>query len=162
MAKIIVLVGQIASGKSTYSRMLAQRGCVIVNDDAIVSAVHGGDYALYNKSFKPLYKSVENHIAATALAMKRNVVVDRGVNIRRDSRARWVSLAKSFDVECEAVVFPMETPIIHAYRRFTHDPRGHDVIYWHQVARSHADDYVEPDATEGFSTIKFIGDSTAA
>ena len=56
---IKVLVGHISSGKTTYSSQCAREGWVIINDDAIVNAVHGGDYTLYDKQWKPLYKGCE-------------------------------------------------------------------------------------------------------
>lgn len=72
---IEVLCGMIASGKSTYCVKKAKEGYVIVNDDSIVNAVHGGVYALYDKSFKPLYKSIEDHILHTAVAMGKHVII---------------------------------------------------------------------------------------
>ena len=47
---IYVLVGPIASGKSTYAQKMAvERGALIVNDDSIVTAIQG-ENTLYNKS----------------------------------------------------------------------------------------------------------------
>jgi dephospho-CoA kinase len=77
--KIQVLVGMIASGKSTYAKNAARRGVICVNDDAVVNLVHADDYTLYDKSLKILYKSIENHIISMALAMSRTVLVDRGL-----------------------------------------------------------------------------------
>ena len=50
-----LLVGPIASGKSTYSNKAAKEGAIIVNDDAIVTALHGGDHTLYDKALKPRF-----------------------------------------------------------------------------------------------------------
>jgi len=44
MPEIVVLIGCIASGKSTYARKLARKGWVVINDDDIVKLVHGRDY----------------------------------------------------------------------------------------------------------------------
>jgi len=55
MRKIQILVGMIASGKSTYSKHAARLGFIVVNDDAIVNAVHGEDYTLYDKKLKLLW-----------------------------------------------------------------------------------------------------------
>ncbi len=152
---IEVLVGMIASGKSTYARKRAKEGAVIVNDDAIVQAVHGGDYTLYDKANKPLYKSVENHVVTTAVAMGKDVVIDRGVDVRRSSRRRWVALADALDVSCVAVAFQKAAPIAHASRRFHSDNRGHNLAYWLAVAKSHNADYSEPTIAEGFASIHY-------
>ena len=151
-----VLVGMIASGKSTYAKDVARRGGVIVNDDAVVTAVHGGDYGLYDERLKPLYKGVEAQIAVLAVAIGRDVVVDRGVNIRRSARARWVTFAKALDQKCEAVVFQRSAAAIHAARRQASDPRGHHPGYWLHVALHHEKDYDEPNVDEGFDRIVYV------
>jgi predicted kinase len=153
MAKVEVLVGMIASGKSTYAKLRASQGAVIINDDAIVEAVHAGNYGLYNAAIKAVYKSAENVILTTALAIGRDVVVDRGVNIRRDSRRRFIGLAASLDTEINAVVFPRFLPSVHARRQYDHDSRNHDVEYWGRVARSHDAEYDKPKNSEGFDGI---------
>lgn len=155
MSKIQVLIGHVASGKSTYCKKAARKGYIILNDDEIVTLLHGGDYTLYSHHLKPLYKSIECHILATALAMNRVVVVDRGLNISTQGRQRWIALAKSFDVPVEALVFANEGPEIHAKRRFNHDSRGHSLEYWMDVAKAHQARYSIPTEAEGFDRIHF-------
>lgn len=155
-AKIHVLVGMIASGKSTYCKTAAKNGAVIMNDDAIVNLVHADDYTLYDKKLKILYKSVENHIIALAIALNKLVVIDRGLNVSVNGRRRWVALANSFDVPCEAISFPNEGPEIHAERRAKGDNRGHDYAYWLKVANAHNSVYVPPSADEGFGAVHYI------
>jgi predicted kinase len=154
--KLQVLVGPIASGKSTYARAAAKSGVICMNDDAIVNMLHADDYTLYDKSLKVLYKSVENHIIGTALAMQRVVMVDRGLNVSVRGRKRWIALANSFDVPCEAIVFKNEGPEVHAQRRAHMDSRGHTFEYWLRVANRHQSEYVEPTLEEGFSAIHTI------
>lgn len=148
-----ILVGPIASGKSTYCRAAATTGAVILNDDSIVTAIHGGDYRRYNKKLKPLYKCVENTLVSTALAMGLRVVIDRpnySINMRR----RYIGLAKSFDTRVKLVMFERAAPEIHGERRFKSDPRGHDLDYWIEVARLHESWYEEPNQQiEGFDEL---------
>lgn len=143
----------IASGKSLYASNAAAAGAVIVNDDAIVNAVHGGDYKLYSKSLKPLYKTIENTLLSVAIAMGRPVIVDRGVNISEQSRLCWIGLAAALEVECIAVEFDKATAEVHAKRRFITDRRGHDQKYWLQVAAHHDSIYEPPLLAEGFAFI---------
>lgn len=150
---IEVLVGHIASGKSTYCSQRALEGCVILNDDAIVSMVHGGHYDLYNEAWKPLYKSVEDHILHIAVAMGKDVIIDRGVNISKSSRVRWIALAKCMDVSVRAVSFQVFPPEVHADRRYKSDNRGHIQSYWLMVAKAHAARYEAPELSEGFCEI---------
>lgn len=142
--KLELLCGPIASGKSTYCRQAANEGAIILNDDSIVTAIHGGDYRLYNKSLKPLYKSVENSLISTALAMGLRVVVDRP-NHSIKMRQRYIAIGKSFDVPVEVILFKRELPEIHGERRFKSDARGHDLNYWIDVARAHERLFETPD-----------------
>ena len=134
--KIEILVGPIASGKSTYCKIAAKQGAVIVNDDAIVTLIHADDYTLYDKSLKPLYKVTENAILQTALTMGRKVIVDRPNHSIR-MRRRYIGLAHSLDAEATIVMFKRESPAVHAKRRVNSDARGHDLAYWTMVAESH-------------------------
>ena len=154
--KIQVLVGMIASGKSTYAKNAAKTGVLCVNDDALVNMLHADDYTLYDKKLKILYKSIENQAISTILAMGRTTIVDRGLNVSTAGRQRWIALAKSFDVPCEAIVLPYQGPEIHARRRFESDAPGHEYDYWFRVANHHHNQYCVPTLEEGFSKIHSI------
>ncbi len=156
MAVVEILIGTVAAGKSTYSKTAATKGKVIVNDDAIVTAVHGGVYELYSKDLKWLYKTLENTIVTTALALGKDVVIDRGVNLTAHSRRRFIGLAHSLDCTVTAVVFPMETAEIHAARRYQSDCRGNSYEYWLQVAEFHLAEYEPPMFAEGFDDIRTV------
>jgi predicted kinase len=151
--ELVILVGMIASGKSTFAKELAKQGYVIINDDDIVNMIHGQDYTLYEKDLKPLYKSVAVTTAMTALSMGRSVVVDRGVNIRKKARAVWTALANTFDVDCVAQVFKKDNPLVHAKRRFNHDWRGLSHEKWIEVAIRHDREWQNPHMDEGFKLI---------
>ena len=150
---IYLLCGMIASGKSTLARKLADsQNALIINDDDIVTMLHG-DYTSYDVSLKPLYKSIENHILTSAILAGKNVIIDRGVNIKRSSRQRWLELAKSLDQEITALVTDRQSPEVHAKRRFEHDKRGHSYEYWLKVAKYHDSVYDEPSYSEGYTSI---------
>lgn len=150
---IEVLCGTIASGKGTYAKQQAKNGWIIVNDDNIINLIHSNQYSLYSKSLKPLYKSIENHIVNFAIGMGKNVVIDRGVNVRRQSRQRWIALAHSLDVPIVCVVFPTESSAIHAWRRYNSDRRGCSFDYWLRVAEAHIKEYEKPVIEEGFDEV---------
>lgn len=150
---IEVLVGMIASGKSSWAKDRAEEGYIIINDDAIVSSIHADIYTLYSKSLKPLYKSIEDHIFHTAVAMGLNVVVDKGLSQSVASRQRWIALGRSLDVPVHCVQFEMFEPKVHAQRRMESDNRGWSLEYWTDVAQSHFDRYEKPTIEEGFDTV---------
>lgn len=152
IGKLILLVGPIASGKSTYCRQAAQGGAIIVNDDAIVTALHGGHYQLYSEELKPLYKSVENEVVQMGLVLGRTVVVDRP-NYSRAMRCRYIGLARSLNASVEVVLFDRQSSEIHAARRAKDDGRGGDYEYWLKVAKTHESLYEPPELEEGLDSI---------
>jgi len=149
MPRMTLLVGPIASGKSTYARTRArQDGALIVCDDALVLAVHGGDYSLYSARRKALYVALETAIITHARATGTDVVIDRGCRTVAQ-RARFASLGRSLGFAVDAVLFPWETPDVHALRRFNHDPRGLSLAKWQEVARAHHAEFQPLTADEG-------------
>jgi len=150
---ITLLVGMIASGKSTYASVRAATfGDIVVNDDAMVMALHAGHYDLYDPSLKLLYKQMAIVSATTAIAMGRNVIID-ALNHRVDTRTRWVSLARSIDVPINAVVFPRYMPAVHADRRHASDGRGLTYNHWFKAATEHAAEFQVVLPNEGFDRI---------
>ena len=83
-------------------------------------------------------------------------MIDRGVDVRRGSRKRWIALANSVDVGVVAVVFPNDLPEVHARRRAESDGRGHDYDYWLSVARNFDKAYDLPEENEGFDSIEMV------
>jgi len=154
--KVYVLVGMIASGKSTYCQHAAKAGNIIVNDDAIVNLLHADDYTLYDKALKVMYKNVENSIIGLALCLGKSVVVDRGLNVSMESRKRFIALANSCDVSCNAIIFPKDEYSVHAKRRFDKDNRGLTYETWLDTAMHHANKYSVPTVYEGFHNVYTI------
>lgn len=154
--KIQLLCGMIGSGKSSYAKNAAAEGALIYNDDALVNMFHADQYELYDEGLKVLYKSTEHHILGSVMAMQRTMIIDRGLNVSAKARQRWVCLAQSLDVPCEAIVFENYGPEVHAQRRVAHDSRGHSFDYWLKVAEQHNANYSEPTLEEGFDQIHHI------
>lgn len=154
--KLQLLIGMIASSKSTYCKAAARHCYLIINDDAIVNMLHADQYTFYDKELKPLYKNIENHIIGQAVLAEKNVIIDRGLNISKAARQRYIALARSFDITCEAVVFKKEQPEVHAKRRYEHDNRGHDYEYWLKVAERHAAIWDDPTLEEGLDRIYYL------
>lgn len=150
---IKVLIGNIAAGKSTFCKKEAKQGSIIVNDDSIVMAVHGGNYKLYKEELKPLYKAVENQIIISAITLGKDVLIDRALNLQPKARRRFIGLAHSLDTKVSAIIFPFQLPTEHAYRRVTKDDRGLSYETWLEVAHKLNDQYVRPTKEEGFDEI---------
>ena len=153
---IELLVGPICSGKSTYAILRASQGAIIINDDSIVTALHG-DYELYSKGLKPIYKTLENTILQMAITMGRDVVVDRP-NMSRDNRKRFIGISLAMDEQVVAVMFPNHGPEKHARMRFECNPRGKSLEHWIKAAQRHQGIYQKPELSEGLADIVPVAD----
>jgi predicted kinase len=149
---VILCIGMIASGKGQFCQMMARRGAIIINDDDVVKACHAGDYTLYRKENKEIYKQIEVAMMLASLAKGRDVVIDRP-NFKRSTRRRYIGIAGIYGVPVIAVGFPCETPLEHATRRFTSDPRGLPLEHWIDAANRHFADWETPSLDEGLDNI---------
>ena len=127
------LIGNIASGKSSWTRQRAADGWITVNHDSLVRSMHGGDYA-WEDQMPGLKTELGLLILSSAARHGRSVVVDN-TNRGRPHRAPFLSAARRAGMKVRAVLFPASPPEIHARRRFESDPRGKSFEYWLEVAR---------------------------
>jgi len=162
--RLYVLVGPIASGKSTYARQRAREGAIIICFDDLTEMLHG-EYR-YEQGLRQVYRDMEEALARIALDAGKDVVVDR-THLTKESRARWVGFADrynarlpEFEAVTAAVWFPRDDAETHARRRFTTDPRGRPYDEWLAVARHHEGQAeAEPlqAAGEGFDAVIIAG-----
>lgn len=139
---IEILFGPIASGKSTYARKRAEEGAIIVNDDAIVTALHGGNYSLYRETLKPVYKAAQSAMISHALIDRQDVVVDTTAR-HRPTRDRLRLTALAFDTSSRLVIFRRGyfSGVEDGERRYEADPRGLTLEQWRDIGRRHAGTY---------------------
>ncbi len=155
MKRLDILIGMIGSGKSTFCKEQANMGAIILNDDSIVTSLHGGIYTKYNESLKPLYRTIEDNAIIMSLALDKRVVIDR-TNLDAATRMRYILMAKSFNAPVYAYLFKIETPEIHAERRFISDSRGVTKERWLEIATIHLSKYTPPSIAEGFKEIVYL------
>lgn len=155
--EIRLICGFSGSGKSTYAKLLAnENNWIIINDDSIVSMLHG-DPKTYDKELKVLYKSLENIIVAFGVSLSKSVIIDRP-NLTKQTRKRWISLAKCYDVP---VTISINSMTDYTYldtlveRRMTNG-RGHTSDYWKNVINDQMKRFQYPSINEGFNKIYYF------
>lgn len=131
---IEVLVGMIASGKSTYARKRADEGALVISHDDLTTMLHG--CYRYEPELKDCYRAIMVDMACQSIIAKRDVIVDR-THLTRESRKIWIDVANGAKVPVIAVMFPQLHAEAHARRRFEADPRGRSYEEWLKVAKHH-------------------------
>jgi len=152
---VYILVGAIASGKTTFAKKKAKEGMIIINDDSIVNMLHCNNYKLYSEYLKPLYKSIENIALQMAIALGRDVIIDRP-NYSKGMRRRYIAIAKSLDAKVAFVIFPKRTNEVHAERRVASDGRGFLYEDWLEVAKRHDELFEQVSLDEGADEIIYL------
>lgn len=136
--KLEILIGMIASGKSTYARKRADDGAIVVCHDDLTAMLHA-TYR-YEPGLRDEYRTAEEDVARTFLAAGRDVVIDR-THLTRESRERWKRFVGDTCYPLEpmfvAVAFPISDPETHANRRWVAGSRGRHYSDWLKVAQHH-------------------------
>jgi tRNA uridine 5-carbamoylmethylation protein Kti12 len=130
---IEILVGVPGCGKSTYAKSKARIGWIVVDLDAIVTMLHGGDYTQYDENLNGLYKAIQNNIIQSALLAHLDIVVDRCNNLS-STRRQIIDLAKQFNVPVNIIYWPYcdENFDLLLSRRMKNS-RGYDKRRWSEV-----------------------------
>ncbi len=149
---ITLLVGMIASGKSTYASEQAKLGALVVSHDALTEMLHA-EYR-YESILRYTYRAMEEALVQLALAAGRPVIIDR-THLTRESRERWTKFASQVPCPIRAVVFQFESAWTHAKRRSITGDRGRRPEEWLKVAEHHAEQWAAEPLdnwqAEGFS-----------
>lgn len=105
MAKLVLLRGLPASGKSTYSAQLVLQGYKRINADDLRVMVDNGSYSKANEKY---ITDVMQTMAALALQSGLNVVYDN-TNFN-PFHVRWAK-ALARDLRCELEIVDIKTPL---------------------------------------------------
>lgn len=128
-----LLVGNIASGKSTYAKKRVQEGWFCVSDDAIINMLLADQYSLYSRKHEQLVADLLLQCAEKVVAENYLLVVDSAWLVSKRYRQRFREAFSNLVVE--EIWFLREAPEVHAARRVEHDPRGGTYEMWLEVAK---------------------------
>ena len=155
--KVVFLVGNIGSGKTTYAQTLKDE-YVTTSRDRIRYMLGGGEY-VFLKEFESAVWNAEFSLFSELLATGVNILIDE-VNTNHFMRSRYLyeidDYIGNFDVphiERIAVVFPI-IPKKEAVDRRMCDPHGKfSRKEWEEVWERFNTQYKEPTLKEGFNKI---------
>lgn len=166
--ELIIMVGNIASGKSTWiKRFLASdagRSYIAVSKDALRIMMGGGNYN-FDENLEPLIHAITIETIMILMAEGRNIIYDE-TNMDVGSRQQILLLTKKFnhnlgyDYHIKAVVMPKLIKFASLLRKFHFIARNpnqeQDLEVWEKVWERKDKLFVTPTFDEGFDNIENI------
>lgn len=152
--EVIILVGNIGSGKSTYSKKYQKRGYVIVSRDQLRYSIGGGKY-IFNESYEPIIWRIELSLFRYFVDFGANIVVDE-VNVNKIMRYRYISYAKRNGYRVVFIVMPRISMKKSVNRRMRNPHGTPNRGCWREVWEKLDGLYEKPSKKEGVDKIIWI------
>ncbi len=153
MAKkeLIVLVGNIGSGKSTTARKYIDKGYVAIARDYLRYAIGEGKY-IFNRDYESIIWRTERFMLRKFMEVGINIVSDE-VGVSRKFRKMYLKYGKEYGYTTKAVVMPRLSMKESVDRRMN-DPHGQfNRGLWEEVWTKFDKQYQVPDLQEGFNEV---------
>jgi predicted kinase len=149
--ELIILVGNIGTGKSTLAKQYAKDGYIIISRDALRYMIGGGNYR-FDLKVEPFIKKSAVSTLKTFLKSGYNIVYDE-VNVSRRSRYPTIQVAKQFGYKIKAVVLSRLSQNESVDRRMKNPHGQFDRNIWNTVWERFDSIYEEPSLKEGINKI---------
>jgi len=148
---LIILTGNIGSGKSILTKQYQAKGYVVIARDALRYAIGGGTY-VFNTEYEAIIWETELLMLEFFMKLGVNIVVDE-VGVSKAMRLRYITPAKKYEYAVKCHVLPKLTMKESIDRRMR-DPHGqYNRKLWESVWLKFAKIYEEPSFEEGFTEI---------
>jgi len=158
--EVIMLIGNIGSGKTTYikNQKYVEQGYVIISRDSLRYALGGGQY-IWNKKCEMIIHNAISTLLDGCLHLGLNVVIDEtNINIKtRDNTLDAVMNCINADkYKTIAIVMPEFSMDESVNRRLQSNHGNFDRKLWEGVWDRFYRKYQEPISDEGFYEIKYL------
>lgn len=149
---LVLLFGNIASGKSTMSKVLNKHGFVCVSSDALRYMLHPYVYK-FDQEEDYAISETEKIAVTTLMSLNKNIVVDDAGNMLFYRREWLVELAKKNCYKLIAITMPFFSREVSVKRRMKHPHGKYSKERWSQVYDMFQKNYNPPTKKEGFDAI---------
>lgn len=143
--KLIILVGNIGSGKSTYVKSKEEE-YVVISRDKTRYMLGNGNYVFITELEAAIW-AAENALFENLLDTKINIIVDE-TNMCDESRARYIDKAKEAGYEVSIASFPKLSKEESVQRRISNNHGEFTKGIWEDVWQNFDNKYVEPSFKE--------------
>lgn len=146
------MVGNIASGKSTYVKDLVKKGYVVIYKDGIRYSIGGGKY-IFNPKYENAIDNATETLFMRFLDMGLNIVIDE-TNINKNTRAPYIINGQLYKYKITAVVTPKASLKLTLKRRMKDKNHGNQPAeVWGEVFTKKQKAYEKPTKKEGFDEV---------
>lgn len=148
---MVLMVGNIGSGKSTYVNHLLKSGYLNVSRDGLRYSIGGGEY-LFDLKLEPAIKKVVLLLAEEIMKTGKNLVIDE-TNMCTEIRLPYIQLAKKYNYRSYAIIMPKYDMDCSIDRRLQSPHGNFDRSIWETVWKRFDSIYDEPSKDEGIDFI---------
>lgn len=148
---LVILIGNIGSGKTTFSKALIDAGYISVSRDQIRYAIGNGKY-----TFEPEYEGAVHDITMCMfykfMALEKNLIIDE-TNVTAAGRENFIWSAKNRGYKVIAVEMPKYSREESVQRRLAANHGQFGTEVWEMVYNRFSGRYAAPTIEEGFDAI---------
>ena len=149
--EVIILCGNIGSGKSTIAKDYQKQGYIVIARDQLRYAIGGGNH-IFNLKYEPIIWKTELYMLESFMELGVNIIVD-GVGVSRSMRLCYIMSAKDYGYKIKCVLMPRLNMKEAVDRRMQNPHQQADRKLWEDVWIKFNRIYEEPDFKEGFDEI---------
>ena len=151
MKNLIILIGNIGSGKSTYADKYQKKGYIVIARDRLRYAIGNGKY-IFNYDYEPIIWKTELYMFRKFVELGANILIDE-VGMSKLMRRRYIPYAKRNGYKITAIEMPRFC-MGEAVNRRMINPHGQpDYKLWCQVWTKFEGMYEEPSYEENIDKI---------
>ena len=153
MPNLVMLVGNIGSGKSTLVKKLTKQGYMVISRDALRYMFGGGEY-LFDVDLEPEVFKLEKYALKLLSDFTYDIIIDE-TNMSARGRKLYFDIIEGKGYTATAIVMPRLSKTESVARRMQANHGTGTATVWGEVWERFANVYVEPTDKEGFNNIIF-------